>query len=99
MYSGTNITGFKIVQPDESTADSSSKEEPLLLGSALMNDAVHLFAHGVAAMGEVNISTVEPLDCTTDESWAHGSTLINYMKMVCNSKNIVQAQGNSWQHL
>lgn len=81
MYGGTNITGLRMVRPDFAL-ESLPSEGPMLLGSALVYDAVQLFAHALTSMSDANITTVHPLNCSAEDSWAHGYTLINFMKAV-----------------
>ena len=49
---------------------------------ALIYDAVQLFALSLHELNRVQDITLNPLDCSGQTSWAHGSSLINYMKMV-----------------
>lgn len=81
MYGGTNITGFRMVKP-EANPTPIPQEGPMLLGSALLYDAVQLFSHALSSMSEANITTVRPLNCSAEDSWAHGYTLVNFMKAV-----------------
>jgi hypothetical protein len=49
--------------------------------TALVYDAVHLFALALHELSMFQDISISPLDCTGQKSWAHGSSLINYMKM------------------
>ena len=49
--------------------------------TALIYDAVHLFALALHELNMIQDIQIGPLDCTGETSWAHGSSLINYMKL------------------
>ena len=49
--------------------------------TALIYDAVHLFALALHELNMIQNIEIGSLDCTGETSWAHGSSLINYMKM------------------
>ncbi|XP_063242513.1 glutamate receptor ionotropic, kainate 2-like isoform X1 [Bacillus rossius redtenbacheri] len=94
QYGGAKITGVNIIDLQELTAKLASWSnwfarngqampdftlENFKASSALMYDAVHLFAGALRRMQglEVNAGRV---DCNSYSSWMHGASLINIMK-------------------
>ncbi|KXJ69706.1 hypothetical protein RP20_CCG026076 [Aedes albopictus] len=51
--------------------------------TALMYDAVHLFAKALHDLDTSQQIDIHPLSCDTQDTWPHGYSLINYMKIVC----------------
>ena len=49
--------------------------------TALIYDAVHLFALALHELNMIQDININSLDCTGEKSWEHGSSLINYMKL------------------
>ena len=47
-----------------------------------MYDAVYLIAKGLDALDHSQKISTKPLDCDQPDTWEHGNSLINYMKMV-----------------
>ena len=58
--------------------------EALILDTdtALIYDAVLLFALSLHQLQRYQDVNIMPLDCSGQKSWLHGSSLINYMKLV-----------------
>ncbi|KAJ9588777.1 hypothetical protein L9F63_017936 [Diploptera punctata] len=93
QYGGTNVTGFRMVDPDSEVVQMAVRRwqdlemkrgkalditpETLTLNMALIHDAVHLFAR---AMRRLDSPPVKNLDCGDLENWGHGASLINFMK-------------------
>ncbi|KAL4716150.1 hypothetical protein ACJJTC_013927 [Scirpophaga incertulas] len=50
--------------------------------TALMYDAVHLFAKALHDLDTSQQIDLKPLSCETEDTWPHGYSLINYMKIV-----------------
>ena len=50
--------------------------------TALIYDSVHAFALALNELTEVQQVRQKPLECSGKTAWAHGNSLINYMKMV-----------------
>ena len=50
--------------------------------TAIIYDSVHAFALALNELTEVQQVRQMPLDCSGKIAWAHGNSLINYMKMV-----------------
>ncbi|XP_040173168.1 glutamate receptor ionotropic, kainate 2 isoform X3 [Anopheles arabiensis] len=50
--------------------------------TALMYDAVHLFAKALHDLDTSQQIDIHPLSCDTQDTWPHGYSLINYMKIV-----------------
>ncbi|XP_023339114.1 glutamate receptor ionotropic, kainate 2 [Eurytemora carolleeae] len=50
--------------------------------TALMYDAVHLFAKALDELDQSQVITTKPLSCHGMETWQHGNSLVNYMKLV-----------------
>lgn len=47
-----------------------------------MYDAVHLFAKALHDLDTSQQIDVRPLSCEAEDTWPHGYSLINYMKIV-----------------
>lgn len=109
MYGGTNITAFRLVNPDNplvrqtvknwtsidtksSGGSSSNSGKKINFGyfntstikaeTALMYDAVHLFAKALHDLDSSQQIDIHPLSCDNQDTWPHGYSLINYMKIV-----------------
>ena len=96
-YGGTNFTAFRMIDTNKMEVksvihDIVSKEIAqgrtidiqdgnLDTTTALIYDAVHLFALALHELNMIQDINIGPLDCTGETSWAHGSSLINYMKL------------------
>ena len=50
--------------------------------TALIYDSVHAFALALNELTSVQQVRQKPLDCSGTLAWAHGNSLVNYMKMV-----------------
>lgn len=50
--------------------------------TALMYDAVHLFAKALHDLDTSQQIDIHPLSCDGQDTWPHGYSLINYMKIV-----------------
>ena len=50
--------------------------------TALIYDSVHAFALALNELTSVQQVRQKPLDCSGTVAWAHGNSLVNYMKMV-----------------
>ncbi|KAB0791738.1 hypothetical protein PPYR_03538 [Photinus pyralis] len=95
-YGGTNITAFRLVDPEGpqvrkivrdwtfSAGDMRSKkgDHTILAETALMYDAVHLFAKALHDLDTSQQIDIKPLSCDAVDTWPHGYSLINYMKIV-----------------
>ena len=53
--------------------------------TALIYDAVHLFAQALHDLDHSQEINTSPLSCDGSETWQHGNSLVNYMKLVSNS--------------
>uniref|UniRef100_A0A8C8JU32 Glutamate receptor n=1 Tax=Oncorhynchus tshawytscha TaxID=74940 RepID=A0A8C8JU32_ONCTS len=53
-----------------------------MLSSALMFDAVHVVVGAVRELNRSQEIGVKPLSCTTPQIWQHGTSLMNYLRMV-----------------
>lgn len=54
--------------------------------TALMYDAVHLFAKALHDLDTSQQIDIQPLSCDGQDTWPHGYSLINYMKIVSEGK-------------
>ncbi|KAF7387251.1 hypothetical protein HZH68_012928 [Vespula germanica] len=89
-YSGVNFTGFRLINPEDSTVIEIfekhkhewglSGPEQLRLEPALMYDAVQLFAQTLQQLIGTN-ENIKELSCNGSMSWEHGSTLLNFMRV------------------
>jgi len=50
--------------------------------TALVYDAVYLFAKALHVLDSSQTIDIRPLKCESNDAWQHGYSLINYMKMV-----------------
>ena len=50
--------------------------------TALIYDAVHLFAQALHDLDHSQEINTSPLSCDGSETWQHGNSLVNYMKLV-----------------
>lgn len=55
---------------------------PMQLSSALMFDAVHVVVGAVRELNRSQEIGVKPLSCTSPQIWQHGTSLMNYLRMV-----------------
>lgn len=54
----------------------------LQLSSALMFDAVHVVVGAVRELNRSQEIGVKPLSCSSPQIWQHGTSLMNYLRMV-----------------
>ncbi|GLG96199.1 Ionotropic receptor 25a, partial [Gryllus bimaculatus] len=96
-YGGTNITAFRLVDPDDPEVQRVLKDwaytEPrantpprkpdvgLRTETALMYDAVLLFGKALHDLDSSQRIDIKPLSCDAADTWPHGYSLINYMKI------------------
>ncbi|KAJ8939714.1 hypothetical protein NQ318_009814 [Aromia moschata] len=94
-YGGTNITAFRLVDPDGPDVrkvvrdwnvglEPKNKKDvsPIYRAeTALMYDAVHLFAKALHDLDTSQQIDIKPLSCDAVDFWPHGYSLINYMKV------------------
>lgn len=52
------------------------------LSAALMFDAVHVVVSAVRELNRSQEIGVKPLACTSANIWPHGTSLMNYLRMV-----------------
>ncbi|XP_074643782.1 glutamate receptor ionotropic, kainate 2-like [Tubulanus polymorphus] len=94
---GANITSYRIIDPQNSLVSDVSSDWMLeeMSGSfspmegkptiktetALIYDAVHLFATALDALSGALDITVTPQSCSAGTAWSQGSSLLNYLKM------------------
>ncbi|XP_070517537.1 glutamate receptor ionotropic, kainate 2 isoform X2 [Cardiocondyla obscurior] len=97
-HGGTNITAFRLVDPEKpeiqkviqdwiygekrynrelDMGQNSNKTE-----TSLLYDAVHLFAKALHDLDTSQQIDIKPLSCESTDTWPHGYSLINYMKIV-----------------
>ncbi|KAL7026707.1 hypothetical protein ACKWTF_005134 [Chironomus riparius] len=102
QYGGTNITAFRLVNPDNPLVRQTVKNwtaidakmnggkkvnlydntSTIKAETALMYDAVHLFAKALHDLDSSQQIDIHPLSCDNQDTWPHGYSLINYMKIV-----------------
>lgn len=56
-----------------------------------MYDAVHLFAKALHDLDASQQIDIHPLSCDAQDTWPHGYSLINYMKIVRAICNLLQS--------
>ena len=63
--------------------------------TALIYDAVTLFARALTDLDRSQDVQPEPIDCTGRDTWVHGNSLVNFMKMVRQYKSIIHCDALS----
>ncbi|TDG50512.1 hypothetical protein AWZ03_003101 [Drosophila navojoa] len=93
-YGGTNITGFRLINEkvvsdvvrqwsiDDKGMLRSANLTTVRSETALMYDAVHLFAKALHDLDTSQQIDIHPISCDGQSTWQHGFSLINYMKIV-----------------
>ncbi|XP_072157051.1 glutamate receptor ionotropic, kainate 2 isoform X1 [Bemisia tabaci] len=86
-YGGTNITAFRLVDPEKPELlqilrDWKENITFIKTETALMYDAVFLFAKALHELDSSQSIDIKPLSCDAVNTWLHGYSLINYMKIV-----------------
>jgi len=96
-YGGTNITAYRMVNPDSPLVQQVVREwiqgetmfnrtlnfgKSVKTETALMYDAAILFANALNSLDRSQEVDIANLDCESEQTWQHGNSLINYMKMV-----------------
>ncbi|XP_050390802.1 glutamate receptor ionotropic, kainate 2 [Patella vulgata] len=95
-HGGANITSFRLINPDRRRVidvrtewlleERRSGKSPLMgqaeieTETALVYDAVHLFARALHELSQAQDVTTSALSCDKAQSWNHGNSLLNYMK-------------------
>ncbi|XP_024943087.1 glutamate receptor ionotropic, kainate 2 isoform X6 [Cephus cinctus] len=96
-YGGTNITAFRLVDSEKPEIQTVVRDwiygeqrygRKLDMGqstnkteTALMYDAVHLFVKALHDLDKSQLIDIKPLSCESVDTWPHGYSLINYMKI------------------
>lgn len=57
--------------------------------TSLLYDAVHLFAKALHDLDTSQQIDIKPLSCESTDTWPHGYSLINYMKIVSNIEQLI----------
>ncbi|XP_055852888.1 glutamate receptor ionotropic, kainate 2 [Episyrphus balteatus] len=93
-YGGTNITGFRLINAkvvedvvrqwsiDEKGISRPANITTIKAETALMYDAVHLFSKALHDLDTSQQIDIQPISCDGQNTWQHGFSLINYMKIV-----------------
>lgn len=94
-YGGTNVTGFRLINEkivndivrqwsveDTKGILRSANLSTINTETALMYDAVHLFAKALHDLDTSQQIDIHPINCDGQNTWQHGFSLINYMKIV-----------------
>lgn len=76
LLSSSNITVVYFSQRNDTVIKAET---------ALLYDAVHLFAKALHDLDTSQQIDIQPLSCDGQDTWPHGYSLINYMKIVSNS--------------
>ncbi|XP_050461377.1 glutamate receptor ionotropic, kainate 2-like [Cataglyphis hispanica] len=88
QYSGVNITGVRLINPENSIVQRTlqslnwnlTSASHLKVEAALAYDAVQLFASGYARLRNSVNGSIKKLFCNRTEIWGHGFSLSNYMR-------------------
>ncbi|XP_055382987.1 glutamate receptor ionotropic, kainate 2 [Condylostylus longicornis] len=93
-YGGTNITGFRLINEkavsemvkqwtvNENGVIKHTNLSSIKAETALIFDAVHLFSKALHDLDTSQQIDIQPLSCENQNTWPHGFSLINYMKIV-----------------
>uniref|UniRef100_A0A1B6GVG8 Ionotropic glutamate receptor C-terminal domain-containing protein n=1 Tax=Cuerna arida TaxID=1464854 RepID=A0A1B6GVG8_9HEMI len=95
MYAGTNITGVRLFDPESTKVQEITKfwvdrqhdhghdisAETLLTESALIHDAVLLYAKALEELTKSRDIETKSISCETNDNWEHGYSIINFMKV------------------
>lgn len=87
MLSSSNITVVYFSQRNDTVIKAET---------ALLYDAVHLFAKALHDLDTSQQIDIQPLSCDGQDTWPHGYSLINYMKIVSNSTIESEESGNKF---
>ncbi|XP_011645300.1 glutamate receptor ionotropic, kainate 2-like isoform X1 [Pogonomyrmex barbatus] len=90
-YSGVNLTGIRLIDPESSTVQRILQFRPLnwslpngshlKVETALAYDAIQLFASGYARLRDsIKGENFKALFCNGTEIWGHGFSLSNYIR-------------------
>lgn len=77
-----NKAGAFFCYPRECASNDSSTTYLLQTETALTFDAVHLFARALTDLDRSQNVAIEGLSCSGTQTWQHGNSLVNYMKLV-----------------
>ncbi|XP_076391777.1 glutamate receptor ionotropic, kainate 2 isoform X2 [Megachile rotundata] len=91
QFSGVNFTGVRLIDPENPVVTNvveMHKNEwgfddasQLRVESALMYDAVQLFARGFKQLKDAVKGDVKQLTCNDTSNWEHGSSLSNFIRL------------------
>ncbi|XP_046673759.1 glutamate receptor ionotropic, kainate 2-like [Homalodisca vitripennis] len=95
MYAGTNITGVRFFDPESAEVQQvikfwaerkkdhgqDIKAETLLAETALVHDAVLLYAKALDEFLKGRQLELKSLSCDNNDNWEHGYSIINFMKV------------------
>ncbi|XP_050695826.1 glutamate receptor ionotropic, kainate 2-like isoform X2 [Eriocheir sinensis] len=96
-HGGSNITGIQLLDPDSKAMRDMAEKwkraemnmgrvlperfNKITTGAALMYDAVVLFSSALSTLDKSRRVHIRGLTCDGDDTWQHGNSLINYMKL------------------
>ncbi|XP_012251025.2 glutamate receptor ionotropic, kainate 2-like isoform X2 [Athalia rosae] len=90
QYGGTNLTGFRLVNPEDPYVTETFNRDILDWGlespsqltveAALVYDGVQLFGRALKQLDDAIMADVKLSLCNNLESWEHGSSLMNFMR-------------------
>ncbi|CAB3386125.1 Hypothetical predicted protein [Cloeon dipterum] len=97
-YGRTNITSLRILDPTSQDVQNVVQDwifgemrrgrvlqltaSQVTTDVALMYDAVHLFARALHDLSSSQRINIKPLSCDKQDTWPHGYSLINYMRVM-----------------
>lgn len=70
------------LKPNQFQLNSQRNDTVIKAETALIYDAVHLFAKALHDLDTSQQIDIQPLSCDGQDTWPHGYSLINYMKIV-----------------
>lgn len=91
-YGGTNFTGLRLIDPEDTVVNDIFEREKfnldlyhptqLTVEAALVYDSVQLFGRALKQLDDAIIANVKTELCDNRNSWEHGSSLMNFMRLV-----------------
>lgn len=95
QYGGTNFTGLRLIDPEDPLVIDTFEREKynwdledltqLTVEAALIYDGVQLFGRALKQLDDAIVADVKTSLCDNRDSWEHGSSLSNFMRLVTQS--------------
>ncbi|XP_046751512.1 glutamate receptor ionotropic, kainate 2-like [Diprion similis] len=92
QYGGTNLTGLRLIDPDDPVVIDTFQKHALEWGvdspsqitaeAALIYDSVQVFGRALKQLDDAIVADTKPSLCQNIDSWEHGSSLMNIMRSI-----------------